>query len=880
MRRKPDHNVKEVRHVRHLRVTPEQNVRIHALLFISIVSLLLLVSTVQAEQGVGVSGSWVRSVMDDSGNIHMVYCDRWGDVQYMKFNGSSWIGPSYLPASAPQWFDFTNPDIAVGPDGRAQVVYNTTTQQPFPDDFNPIILAKANDADGSSWSITTIGGADERRNHARIAVDENNDPHIVYMRTGKFEPYWWKIVYRRPDGSEKEIDYGVDANRVNNPTIDYGNGMVHIAYYRGGSGSMTTNICYSRDVPYGDFPIWTLTNMPSYWFVASPDVAVAPDGHVEIVFLQQDFSGGTPYYKGVLSARPDYGDVITIDGGWAEIKEHEQEDWAPSITFGTDGTRYVAWSHYSNGETLYKIGDGPKVTLEPFGHVDVCGGPGGVYYTRIHGSPGPIYYDQIGGGGPPNQLPVVDFDWSPETGDYETLFSFDASDTYDPDGDTPLIYGWDWENDGTIDYEIEGTATATHTFGYPGEYEVFLEVTDARGGKGYESRHLTVMNYPPEAEFEATQLETLSVLFDASASSDTEDEKDLRYSWDFLGNGIFSRPTEEDSTLYIYDEAGTYQVTLRVEDQLGAVDDTTMSVEVMGDAPAAPGSLIAEDYPEDQGDQIALSWTLSPDDLRGMVHSYIIRRHPAGEPEYVEMLIPAGDSTYVDSVVTGEPFDYRIAAYDSTSLSYSEWIYADSSVTARDNLEPEDITDFEADLVTLDTGWQVTLHWTPSASPDLLTQSIYRSMGDGDWSGLVTLQPTATTFRDTIMDVGDYFYRIHSEDGWNITISDSVGVEAAGTNAIPGLPEVLTVTGINPNPTRGTATVRFAVPHAGDLGLMIYDLNGRRVINRTMRFEQGGWFHESIELTGASGTSLPSGTYMMHLSFDGHRASAPVVIVR
>ena len=30
-----------------------------------------------------------------------------------------------------------------------------------------------------------------------------------------------------------------------------------------------------------------------------------------------------------------------------------------------------------------------------------------------------------------------------------------------------------------------------------------------------------------------------------------------------------------------------------------------MSVEVMGDAPAAPGSLVAEDYPEDQGDQIA-----------------------------------------------------------------------------------------------------------------------------------------------------------------------------------------------------------------------------------------------------------------------------------
>jgi len=865
--------------VRHLWVTHNSTSSNNTARLLSVFVLLLLAVSVHADAPVGANGSWLRAVQDDGGAIHMVFADDWGSSFYMKYNGS-WIGPTYLPGSTPCWFNFTNPDIAVGPDGIPQAVYGIWTDDWFPNDLNYFYYARANNADGTSWSYEVIGNDGFRRNHARIAVDESNQAHMVYMKTNKSEPFWWQIIYRRPDGSEKIIDGGVESNRVNNPVIAYKNGTVHIAYYKGGSASMTTNIMYAKDSPYGEFPLWQLTNMPYNWFVDSPDMAIAPDGHVEIVFLQADWSGSNGVYRGVYSARPDYGDVILLDGGAAQINE-EHEDWSPSITFGTDGTRYVAWSHYFNNEVLYKIGDGDKITLTPYGHVDVCGGSGGVYMIRGTGLPGPFYYDQIGGGGPPNQTPVVDFTWSPETGDYQTMFSFDASETYDPDGDVPLLYGWDWENDGTIDYEIEGTATATHTFGYPGEYEVFLEVTDSRGGKGYESKHLTVMNYPPEAVFEATQLETLSVLLDASASSDIEDEKDLRYSWDYLGNGIFSRPTEVDSTLYVYDEPGTYQVTLRVEDQLGAVDDTTMSVEVMGDAPAPPGSLVADDYPDDQGNQITLNWTLSPDDIRGMVHSYIVRRHPAGEPEYVEMTIPAGDSTYVDSVPTGEPFDYRIAAYDSTSLSYSDWIYADSSATAWDNLEPDNITDFEADLATLDTGWQVTLHWTPSASPDLLTQSIYRSMGDGNWYGLVTLQPTATTFRDTIIDVGDYFYRIHSTDGWNITVSDSVGVEAAGTDdVIPGLPEVLTVTSVTPNPTRGTATVRFAVPHAGDLGLTVYDLNGRRVINRTMRFEQGGWFHESIEMTRASGAGLPSGTYMMQLSFDGHKASAPVVVVR
>jgi len=296
-------------------------------------------SSALAEDEVGQSAEWLRVVQDDSGNLHLVYGHGWQDSYYMKYNGSSWIGPTYLPGSNPCWIPFTNPDVAVGPDGRPQAVYGVNTGG-YPNDLDFFYYAKANNVDGTSWSVQTKGNDGFRRNHARIAVDENNDPHIVYMKTNKYEPYWWQIIYLRPDGFEKIIDAGVNDNRVNNPCIAYQNGIVHIAYYKGLS---PTNIWHASDSPYGEFPLDQVSYMPNGWFVETPDIAIDPNGGHHIIYFVADWTS-SPMYVGL------YINGQEVDGGDAWIDEGH-EDFPPSITFTSSGDRVIAWSYHTNNAT-------------------------------------------------------------------------------------------------------------------------------------------------------------------------------------------------------------------------------------------------------------------------------------------------------------------------------------------------------------------------------------------------------------------------------------------------------------------------------------------------------------------------------------------------
>jgi glucose/arabinose dehydrogenase/PKD repeat protein len=72
----------------------------------------------------------------------------------------------------------------------------------------------------------------------------------------------------------------------------------------------------------------------------------------------------------------------------------------------------------------------------------------------------------------------------------------------------------------------------------------------------------------------------LGVFFDGSASSDP-DGGGLTYRWDF-GDGGSSTVAEPG---YVYEQAGTYQATLRVTDPGGATDTDTVRIDVGNTAP-------------------------------------------------------------------------------------------------------------------------------------------------------------------------------------------------------------------------------------------------------------------------------------------------------
>ena len=91
--------------------------------------------------------------------------------------------------------------------------------------------------------------------------------------------------------------------------------------------------------------------------------------------------------------------------------------------------------------------------------------------------------------------PVANFHWSPPIPAPEETVTFDATNSYDPDGNITL-YEWDWDNDGTYD-ESHTNPTTTHSWAAEGHYQVTLRVTDNVKIKGKKTKTIIIDNEPP-----------------------------------------------------------------------------------------------------------------------------------------------------------------------------------------------------------------------------------------------------------------------------------------------------------------------------------------------------------------------------------------------
>jgi glucose/arabinose dehydrogenase len=131
--------------------------------------------------------------------------------------------------------------------------------------------------------------------------------------------------------------------------------------------------------------------------------------------------------------------------------------------------------------------------------VDLVRGPGGdLFYVDIGGSVRRISY--IEG----NQPPVVKLSASPSYGPVPVEVALDASASYDPEGELPLTYEWDLDNDGI--YEDGDGPTADRTFTEKGDHEVWVKVTDQQGGEAKRSVTISAGNLPPTVEISGSAL--------------------------------------------------------------------------------------------------------------------------------------------------------------------------------------------------------------------------------------------------------------------------------------------------------------------------------------------------------------------------------------
>jgi FG-GAP repeat/PKD domain len=96
----------------------------------------------------------------------------------------------------------------------------------------------------------------------------------------------------------------------------------------------------------------------------------------------------------------------------------------------------------------------------------------GAYYDDDNGIDSGSTYVFLRG----NEPPVADFSWTPQHPQINQSITFDASTSYDPDGNI-TTFEWDWDSDGFYE-ENHTTSIATHFWTSLGSYPVTLRVTD------------------------------------------------------------------------------------------------------------------------------------------------------------------------------------------------------------------------------------------------------------------------------------------------------------------------------------------------------------------------------------------------------------------
>jgi len=215
---------------------------------------------------------------------------------------------------------------------------------------------------------------------------------------------------------------------------------------------------------------------------------------------------------------------------------------------------------------------------------------------------------------PPVAVAVADPD-DPLLGELVTL---DGSDSSDNSG---IIVSYVWTfSDGGVAVSLSGESV-DYTFSEPGEYVITLTVTDSGDNTDTDIITVTVTdNEDPVADAGPDQTGVVAgteVTLDGSNSTDNSGTIES-YTWTFTDENAVELSGVSPS--YVFDNVGTYNITLTVEDPSGNSDTDEVVVTVV-----APNSAPVADAGADQtvsvGETVTLS-AIGSTDSDGMIVNY------------------------------------------------------------------------------------------------------------------------------------------------------------------------------------------------------------------------------------------------------------------
>jgi len=272
-----------------------------------------------------------------------------------------------------------------------------------------------------------------------------------------------------------------------------------------------------------------------------------------------DYPDGVLYYPTTV-----WEDNLNIDAGWYKMAHSSSNPAPPFNNPGQNNTVFEITFRAKNAGSsdllltqvaLPGKNVGDRVYHEGY---DTATGRGAVFSTS--GIP------------EPPGAPIASFAFSPAAPKVGEAVMFDASASYDPDGEI-ISYSWDFGDGATATGE-----NTTHTYATHGTYRVTLTLTDNDGLTGTQTRPVRIRTYPVAA-FTYSPLdprETQTVTFDASASYDP-DGFIFGYYWDFGDKTIGVGRT----TSHAYQTLGSYDVSLTVTDNDGLTNTIVNPITVL-----------------------------------------------------------------------------------------------------------------------------------------------------------------------------------------------------------------------------------------------------------------------------------------------------------
>ncbi|MFC1543740.1 PQQ-binding-like beta-propeller repeat protein [Gemmatimonadota bacterium] len=186
---------------------------------------------------------------------------------------------------------------------------------------------------------------------------------------------------------------------------------------------------------------------------------------------------------------------------------------------------------------------------------------------------------------PPDTAPVAVFTITPVRGTRDTVFTLDASGSFDGQNDLDeLRFRWDVSSDGKWETEWVNTPVRKQTFGPAGAHKVTLQVQDSHLQIAQASQSVFIIGFPI-ADIAMTPIDgtiDTTFRFSAWASNDGLHLADqMQFRWDLDGDGVWEEAWGQVRNMTRqFAAADTYLAVLEVRNPLGEVGRTTREVPV------------------------------------------------------------------------------------------------------------------------------------------------------------------------------------------------------------------------------------------------------------------------------------------------------------